>query len=49
MNSFPEIEMLVEKLVSAWNAGDGAEYSSAFTFDCDYITFNGQRIQGLKP
>lgn len=42
------IHGLIAKLANAWNAGDGSAYGSAFAQQCDYITFNGDRIQGRE-
>jgi uncharacterized protein (TIGR02246 family) len=40
------IRLLADDLVKAWNAGDGEAYGRAFTEDCDYVTFNGERLRG---
>ena len=40
------IHALLGGLVSSWNAGDGEAYARAFTDDCDYVTFNGDRLTG---
>ena len=40
------IQTLIDGLTRAWNAGDGAAYGAAFTPTCDYVTFNGERLQG---
>lgn len=41
-----EIRALTAGLADAWNAGDGAAFAAAFTEDCDYVTFNGERHRG---
>jgi uncharacterized protein (TIGR02246 family) len=40
------IRRLADHLVAAWNDGNGAAYGQAFTEDCDYVTFNGDRVRG---
>lgn len=46
----PEDEMairaLIDQLTSGWNSGNGAAYGLPFSEECDYITFNGDRLQG---
>lgn len=37
---------LLAGLAAAWNAGDADAYGAAFTEDCDYVTFNGERQRG---
>lgn len=41
-----EIEQLFEKLRLAWNQGDGKAYGACFTEDADYVTFQGEHLQG---
>lgn len=43
-----EIESLFQKLKFAWDRGDGAAYGSCFTEDADYVTFQGEHLQGRK-
>ncbi|MFC3165616.1 SgcJ/EcaC family oxidoreductase [Ciceribacter thiooxidans] len=40
------IRGLINDMARAWNAGDGAAYADVFTRDCDYVTFNGERLRG---
>jgi uncharacterized protein (TIGR02246 family) len=40
------IRALVGELVEAWNAGDGEAYGRPFADECDYVTFNGERVRG---
>jgi uncharacterized protein (TIGR02246 family) len=42
------IQNMIDGLVAAWNTGNGHAYGSAFTENCDYVTFNGERIRGRK-
>jgi len=48
MSASLEIQNLADRLVIAWNAGDGKLYGSAFTTDCDYITFNGDHLRSRE-
>ncbi|GIP19301.1 hypothetical protein J40TS1_49430 [Paenibacillus montaniterrae] len=41
-----EIESLFQKLKFAWDHGDGTAYGSCFTEDADYVTFQGEHLQG---
>lgn len=43
-----EIEYLFEKLKLAWDRGDGEAYGACFTEDADYVTFQGEHLQGRK-
>ncbi|MBE1441260.1 SgcJ/EcaC family oxidoreductase [Paenibacillus sp. OAS669] len=43
-----EINELFQKLKWAWDRGDGAAYGSCFTEDADYVTFQGEHLQGRK-
>lgn len=43
-----EIESLFRKLKTAWDQGDEAAYGSCFTEDADYVTFQGEHLQGRK-
>ncbi|WP_257351115.1 SgcJ/EcaC family oxidoreductase [Pseudalkalibacillus decolorationis] len=47
-NDVKEIENLFEKLTIAWDKGDGTAYGSCFTDDADYVTFQGEHLQGKK-
>ncbi|WP_205683888.1 SgcJ/EcaC family oxidoreductase [Brevibacillus migulae] len=47
-NDVKEIESLFEKLKSAWDKGDGTAYGSCFTEDADYVTYQGEHLQGSK-
>lgn len=40
------IRQLIDGMTSSWNAGDGAAYGELFTRNCDYVTFNGERLRG---
>lgn len=42
------IRALIDNLISSWNAGDGASYGVPFTDECDYVTFNGDRLRGRR-
>ncbi|SHE87615.1 conserved hypothetical protein [Seinonella peptonophila] len=43
-----EIEDLFKKLAIAWDQGDGKAYGLCFTENADYITFQGEHLQGRK-
>ncbi|HEU4495467.1 MAG TPA: SgcJ/EcaC family oxidoreductase [Flavobacterium sp.] len=43
-----EIKQLFQDLKEAWNKGDAALYASYFTYDCDYVAFNGQHLTGRQ-
>ncbi|RIX50044.1 SgcJ/EcaC family oxidoreductase [Paenibacillus nanensis] len=43
-----EIEYLFGKLKLAWDRGDGEAYGACFTEDADYVTFQGEHLQGRK-
>ncbi|WP_068622269.1 SgcJ/EcaC family oxidoreductase [Paenibacillus tuaregi] len=43
-----EIESLFERLKLAWDRGDGEAYGACFTEDADYVTFQGEHLQGRK-
>ncbi|GIP23163.1 SgcJ/EcaC family oxidoreductase [Paenibacillus sp. J22TS3] len=43
-----EIESLFERLKLAWDRGDGEAYGVCFTEDADYVTFQGEHLQGRK-
>jgi uncharacterized protein (TIGR02246 family) len=40
------IAALFEKLIAAWNSGNGEAYGQAFTGDADYVAFDGTRLKG---
>lgn len=40
------IEALFERLKQAWNKGDAGLYGSCFTDEADYVTFQGEHLQG---
>ncbi|OHV77947.1 SgcJ/EcaC family oxidoreductase [Ensifer sp. LCM 4579] len=42
------IRCLLGELVRAWDTGDGTAYGQAFSEDCDYVTFNGDRLCGRE-
>ncbi|HET7578129.1 MAG TPA: SgcJ/EcaC family oxidoreductase [Bacillales bacterium] len=39
---------LFQAMSTAWNNGDGEAFGTCFTEDCDYVTFNGQHLEGRK-
>lgn len=43
-----EIEQLFEKLKRAWGKGDGEAYGACFSDHADYVTFQGEHLQGRK-
>src|SRR5699024_1848553 len=43
-----EIRELFEKMATAWANGDGEAYGSCFTKNADYITFQGEHVQGRR-
>lgn len=43
-----EVEQLFEKLKLAWDRGDGEAYGACFTENADYVTFQGEHLQGRK-
>src|SRR5699024_12568915 len=43
-----EIRELFEKMATAWANGDGEAYGSCFTKNADYITFQGEHLQGRR-
>ncbi|HWO52929.1 SgcJ/EcaC family oxidoreductase [Paenibacillus sp. FSL M7-1455] len=47
-NQMKEIESLFEKMKLAWGKGDGEAYGACFTEDADYVTFQGEHLQGRK-
>lgn len=47
-NQMKEIESLFEKIKLAWGKGDGEAYGACFTEDADYVTFQGEHLQGRK-
>lgn len=40
------IRSLVQRAITAWNAGDGNAYAAVFEEDADYITFGGTHARG---
>ncbi|WP_064745757.1 SgcJ/EcaC family oxidoreductase [Paenibacillus sp. UNC451MF] len=47
-NGVREIEIFFEKLKLAWDRGDGEAYGACFTEDADYVTFQGDHLQGRR-
>lgn len=43
-----QIESLFRKLKMAWDQGDASAYGSCFTEDADYVTFQGEHLQGRE-
>jgi uncharacterized protein (TIGR02246 family) len=41
-----EIAALFDRLIAAWNAGNGEAYGQAFTRDADYVAFDGTQLRG---
>jgi uncharacterized protein (TIGR02246 family) len=42
------IAALAQRMVEAWDAGDGARYGELFTGDCDYVAFDGTHLKGRE-
>ncbi|MDB5036195.1 MAG: hypothetical protein JWQ98_3436 [Chlorobi bacterium] len=40
------IRELFTRMNDAWHQGDADAFSSIFTEDCDYVTFNGMHLKG---
>jgi uncharacterized protein (TIGR02246 family) len=43
-----EIKQLFQNIKEAWNKGDAELYTSYFTENCDYVTFDGQHLKGRQ-
>jgi uncharacterized protein (TIGR02246 family) len=43
-----EIQHLLARMTTTWNAGDSAAYAGLFTEDADYITFFGLHLKGRQ-
>jgi len=41
-----QIHDLLDRMTSAWNAGDATAYADQFTADADYVTFFGLHMTG---
>lgn len=41
-----DISSLFERLLAAWNTGNGEAYGQAFARDADYVTFDGTHLRG---
>jgi uncharacterized protein (TIGR02246 family) len=42
----PGPEAVLDELVDAWNASDGARFASLFAADADYVTGDGEWVRG---
>ena len=42
------IQAVFHTLATAWNSADAVLFSSVFTPDADYVTFNGQHLKGRQ-
>jgi uncharacterized protein (TIGR02246 family) len=41
-----ELKALFQRICQAWTDGDAEAYGACFTTDCDYVSFDGTRVQG---
>jgi uncharacterized protein (TIGR02246 family) len=41
-----EIAALFDRLIAAWNSGNGEAYGQAFSRDADYVAFDGSHLRG---
>jgi len=41
-----ELEQVVSRLESAWNALDGAAFAAPFATDCDFVNIRGEHFRG---
>lgn len=44
-----QLTALFQRMCRAWTAGDAEAYGRCFTPDCDYVSFDGTRVQGRGP
>ena len=43
-----EVNQVLSKLMTAWGAGDGAAFASAFTEQADFVPYFGIHVQGRQ-
>jgi uncharacterized protein (TIGR02246 family) len=41
-----QLRVLFRRICQAWTDGDAQAYGACFTADCDYVSFDGTRMQG---
>jgi uncharacterized protein (TIGR02246 family) len=42
------IRAIHQRMIDAWNAGDGAVFAAPFTDDADFVAFEGTHLKGRQ-
>jgi uncharacterized protein (TIGR02246 family) len=42
------IRAIHQRMIDAWNVGDGAGFAASFTEDADFVAFEGTHLKGRQ-